>query len=332
MNHLSIYGNEIPDFISDALETPPLVRLKNVGMNCGCEYTSFPRFAGIESYSRYEHSLGAALIVLRFTHDRAQAMSALLHDISTPVFAHVVDFLKGDYLTQEATEAGTEEFILSSPKLLSVLEKHSLSVDEVRDYHLYPIADNASPKLSADRLEYTIGNMINFGFADLEKAKEIFDSISVGDGELVFTDINTALRFADCALECSKIYVSDADRYSMQILSEILKNALSKGVIAYNDLNTTEPEIIAKLAGNKLTALHWHNYVNLYDVEKSAFPENVKDWRRIYAKKRCIDPYVKGHGRLSEIDEGFAVRFSEFLDESQDYWIKGVWSCRFPFD
>ncbi|MDO4983218.1 MAG: hypothetical protein Q4E35_06655 [Eubacteriales bacterium] len=324
MNVSHIYSNEIPDFISDALETPPLVRLKNVGMNCGCEYTSFPRFAGIEGYSRYEHSLGAALIVWHFTQDKVQSMAALLHDIATPVFAHVVDFLKGDYMTQEATEADTESFIRSSPELLSVLKRNGLSVEAVKDYHIYPIADNDSPKLSSDRLEYTVGNMINFGFADTKTAEEIFKNITVGDDELVFTDKNTALRFAECALLCSKIYVSDEDRYSMQILSEILNDALKSGVISYCDLGTTEPEVIGKLTANDNTAFAWMNYVNLNKTETSVFPGEGEGWRKIFAKKRRIDPYVKDLGRLSETDEAFAGRLREFTDESQDYWIRGI--------
>ena len=91
-----IYHNEIPAVIRDCMTAPCVQRLKNVGMNCGCEYTSFPRFAGLQPYSRFDHSVGVALIVWRFTHDEKQAVAGLLHDVATPVFAHVVDFLKGD--------------------------------------------------------------------------------------------------------------------------------------------------------------------------------------------------------------------------------------------
>ena len=66
-------------------------------------YTAFPQFADIDSYSRYDHSIGVALIIWHFTHDRKQAIAGLLHDVASPVFAHVVDFMHGDYLTQEST-------------------------------------------------------------------------------------------------------------------------------------------------------------------------------------------------------------------------------------
>ena len=91
-----IYHCDVPDFLADAAKTPVLERLQDIGMNCGCEYTNFSLFKDISPYSRYDHSMGVALTVWHFTGDMVQAMSGLLHDIATPAFAHVVDFLRGD--------------------------------------------------------------------------------------------------------------------------------------------------------------------------------------------------------------------------------------------
>ena len=102
----SLYHSEIPEFLREFAATPPMQRLKQVGMNCGCEYTRFPRFAEIGPYSRYDHSLGVALIVWHFTGSVEQTLAGLFHDVTTPVFAHVVDFLNGDYLRQESRRRG----------------------------------------------------------------------------------------------------------------------------------------------------------------------------------------------------------------------------------
>ena len=164
MEQYKQYFSPIPAFLRRLAETPPMERLKGIGMNCGCEYTAFPRFQGLQVYSRFDHSLGVALLVWRCTGSEAQAAAGLLHDVATPVFAHVVDFLRGDHLTQEATEDGTREMIDASPALQAALHAQGLSTQDVCDYHRYPIADNDSPRLSADRLEYTLGNSINYGF------------------------------------------------------------------------------------------------------------------------------------------------------------------------
>lgn len=91
----SLYHPEIPEFLCRLAETPPMARLRQVGMNCGCEYTSFPHFAGWAPYSRFDHSVGVGLIVWHFTGDLRQSAAGLLHDAATPAFAHVVDFLHG---------------------------------------------------------------------------------------------------------------------------------------------------------------------------------------------------------------------------------------------
>ena len=84
----SLYHPEIPEFLRRLAETPPMARLRQVGMNCGCEYTSFPRFAGWVPYSRFDHSVGVGLIVWHFTGDLRQSAAGLLHDAATPAFAH----------------------------------------------------------------------------------------------------------------------------------------------------------------------------------------------------------------------------------------------------
>ena len=65
-------------------------------------------------YSNLEHSIGVALIVWNFTKDKKQTLAGLFHDISTPVFKHCIDFLNGDYETQESTEELTTYMIKNS--------------------------------------------------------------------------------------------------------------------------------------------------------------------------------------------------------------------------
>lgn len=328
MDLSKLYANEIPDFLREACETDAMARLRSVGMNCGCEYTSFPRFRLVASYSRFDHSLGVALIVWQHTHDKRQAMAGLLHDVATPVFAHVVDFLKGDYLTQEATEAGTEETIRASCELCAVLEKYGLAVEEVKDYHRYPIADNDSPRLSADRLEYSLGNMINYGFTKYCTAESLYKDITAGtneygEAELVFSHLEQAVLFSELALSCAKVYVCDEDRYAMQRLAEVLADAQKTGVIAANDLNGTEPQIIAKLTADRTAGAEWDAFRALHAMETAHGERPDGAWRKIYAKKRCIDPYVAGKGRVSALDESFRAQLTEFRAQSQDYWVRG---------
>ncbi|MBQ5462387.1 MAG: HD domain-containing protein, partial [Bacteroidaceae bacterium] len=180
---LPIYHHSIPSFIQRIAATPAMQRLDGVGMNCGCEYTNFPRFRNIRRYTRYEHSIGVGLIVWHFTHDIQQSIAALLHDIATPTFAHVIDFLHGDYEKQETTEEHTLEMISLSSEIVEILHEYSLQPIDVADYHLYPIADNDTPQISADRLEYTLGNIITYHLDTLETVQQIYQSLIVGKNE-----------------------------------------------------------------------------------------------------------------------------------------------------
>lgn len=323
-----LYHKEIPVFLRRAAEAPELLRLQDVGMNCGCEYTSFPRFQGLAPYSRYDHSLGTALIVWHFTQEPAQAMAGLLHDIATPVFAHVVDFLRGDYLEQETTEAGTAEIIAASPALSDILNDLGLTVEDVCDYHRYPIADNDAPQLAADRLEYTLGNCINYRVRTPETAQQYYSDLVVSrneDGlpELAFQSKALAEDFALAALACSEIYVADEDRWSMQALAELLKYTIETGVITEHELWKTEPEVITKLLRTPETAARWRAFRAMAQMEQSREPRGA-DWRKIAAKKRRIDPLIAGRGRVSAHSPLFSEKLAEFESRSQDYWIRAI--------
>src|SRR5574344_1866672 len=124
INLLDAYHSPLPEFIKEFASTSLLQRIKNIGMNCGMEYTSFPLFKNLQPYSRYEHSLGVGLIAYHFSKDIKVTLAALFHDVATPAFAHVVDFLKGDYLTQEATESQTFSVLDSSSEVKSLLRKY----------------------------------------------------------------------------------------------------------------------------------------------------------------------------------------------------------------
>ena len=328
MEHRIRYHNDIPEFLQNAIHVPEMQRLKDIGMDCGCEYTSFPRFKDLDPYSRFDHSMGVALIVWHFTGDVQQTLSALFHDISSPVFAHVVDFINGDHMKQEFTEEGTYEIIRSSSEIQTILSSLSLTAEDVCDYHRFPVADNDAPYLSADRLEYSCCNMIRYGFVSSNEVQQYYDDLFVGineDGspELMFSSEENSLGFAQAALQCSQVYVSDEDRFSMQSLADILGNAIHEGILTKNDLYTTEPMVIQKLKETRKYRAEWERYRSYCRMLRSDVPVLGKPWIKVPSKKRFIDPYLSGKGRVSLLSSEFRQLRDSFLSQSLEYWICG---------
>ncbi len=324
-----IYSKDVPIFLLEFANTKEMQRLKGVGMNCGCEYTSFSVFRSGTQYSRYIHSLGVALIIWNFTNDKAQSVAGLLHDISTPVFAHTVDFLNNDHEKQESTEAKTKVIIENSVEIMKLLGKHLIKLNEVVDYHIYPVADNDSPKLSADRLEYSLGNMYNYGFCNMDEIIKYYNNLVIGknefdETELMFKDKDTAVSFTKNVLNNSRVYFGDEDRFAMQKLADLLKVALDTKVIKREDLHKTEDVVIDKLISDRNTRSLWKQFIAYSTVKVSVETPTDSSWIKVSSKKRYIDPFIKGRGRVSKISKEVMEEIEEIKGLSFDYWINSV--------
>ena len=208
-----------------------------------------------------------------------------------------------------------EDIIKNDAALMSVLGY--IGPDTVANAGLFPVADCPSPRLCADRLEYTLSNGVYYGFST--DIQPMYDDLTVGineDGieELVFTSKQTALDFADMALACGKVYICDEDRYAMERLSRILKKALDENIVTLQDLYTDECRVITKLPEDD-----WKRFCRLSRVFRVDGPGELS--YRVTAKKRYIDPLVREQGRVSDLFSGFKERVEEFCVCSQDYYI-----------
>lgn len=319
----NLYHEFIPDYIQDIMKTSLFQRLKDVGMNCGMEYTQFEPFKDCRGVSRYNHSIGVALIVYHFTHDKHQTIAALLHDIATPVFAHVIDFMYHDYIHQETTENLTEEMIQKSLELQSIFEYYHIDSDKVMNYHDYPIADNDTPQLSADRLEYTLLNAVYYKIMTKEEISNIYKHVQVNDSkdELIFDDFKIARLFTQVMLKCSLCYTSDENRYCMEYLARLMRLAINHHVCSYDDLYTTETQVIQKLISHSLTKELYENYTHFHKVLRSSFPQT--GYLKVNAKKRYINPIVN-HQRILDIDSKLNALVQEYLSDNFERYIKAI--------
>lgn len=293
----AILSPELPEAINKYLEAPALKRLRGIGLLCGTDYSRLYRHRYF--YARYDHSLGAARIVWHFTQDLKQTLAALFHDIATPVFSHSVDFMLGDAATQTSTEAQTRDILAASHEITAALEKDGLTLDDVADYHRYPIADNDSPRLSSDRLEYTISTMLAwYGEWTLDDVREMYDDLCVmenedGQPELGFASIAMAERFVAGSCRVCEGFLKNDNKVSLQFLGDLLKLAVGNDIVTVPELYTlTEEELIERLTWTRVLPvwLGWDAYVRLDRVHGAKTRPERGYAVQVDVKRRYIDP------------------------------------------
>ena len=308
--YLKILSNEIPDFLNDYINTPQMQKLSEISVSCGTYYTKL--FDKMVWYSSLDHSIAVSLIVWNFTKDKKQTIAGLFHDIATPVFKHSIDFMNGDYKKQESTEELTTQIIRESKEIMSLLKRDGIKIEEVYNYHIYPIADNDTPMLSADRLEYTLSNGLGAckNIWNMEDVKEIYENIEIqkneqGIEELGFKDIKIAEKFVKGMRILSNSYIDNRTKFSMQFLADIMKIMSSQNLITKKDLyELSEKEVIERIENCDYAEISqkFDMWKNAHEIKES--DEKVKDKYcvSIDAKIRYINPLVNGI-RISEISE-----------------------------
>lgn len=311
-----------PEFLNKYYELPMLQRLKNVGLLCGTDWT--PLYKNRFYYSRFDHSVGVALIIWHFTHDKAQTISGLLHDVSTPVFSHVSDFRKGDALTQTETEGTNESIIRSDRNLDALLAVDGLRVEQVEDYHKYPIADNEIPQLSSDRLEYMFpSGMALDGSWDLPSVRRAYEDLEVlrneeGLPELGFKTLEIAEDYTRRFCMIGHILQLNENKLTLHLLGKIMNLAVEEGILSEADFMTkSEAEIIGildkELSQNpkafskersKLARLY-KTFRTMTKIEHTQTPldENEYFCINLKVKQRYINPLVKTANSCTRINE-----------------------------
>lgn len=337
--YFKILSPEFPNWLLEYIYTPEMLRLDGIGNSCGTNYTKV--YNDKYFYSNLTHSIGVALIIWNFTHDKKQTLSGLFHDIATPTFKHCIDFMNNDSEKQESTEERTEEIIKNSKDIMKLLKRDNIKVEEISNYHMYPIADNDTPKLSADRFEYTLsGGLYQIRVFELEDIKMYYNNIIIvkneeGIDELAFKDITVCEKFIHSISKLWPRWVEDEDRLCMQFIADIIKSMNIKGFITVEDLyKLSEKEVIELILNCKdeyiKTAFKKFQNATTETVYKSDIENNEIYCTSVKGKKRYINPLVSIDNKISrikdvsnfannDIDNFLNMKFNTFIGFNFDF-------------
>ena len=312
-------NNNFPDFINKYIETDELQRLKLIGLFCGCDYTDIYSFKFW--YSRLDHSIACALMTWHFTKDKKQTLTALFHDLGTPVFSHCVDYLLNDALNQEKSERNIENIILNSKQILNLLKEDNIDVKDVLEVEKYSLIENERPKICIDRLEGIFATgLIWCRFWDIKDIEEIYNNITILKNEeaveeLGFTNLDIANKFFEGTFKYSIALQKNENKYVMQFIADNLKYLIQNNIIEFKDLYIlSETEIIDIIKGN-LTLNHiWHIFINLKDIDRSNEKPIEKYYVSVDSKKRYVLPLIEKDEKIYRLNE-ISPRSQKLLEE-----------------
>lgn len=321
--YFNILSPEIPEFLEEYIDTPEMQRIGKISMSCGTDYTKI--FNNRFFHSNLDHSVGVALIIWNFTKDKKQTLAGLFHDIATPCFKHCIDFMNGDHEKQESTEELTTQIIKNSKEIMTLLKRDGIKLEEVDDYKIYPIADNDTPKLSADRFEYTFASGLVFKVVwTLDKIKEIYNNVTVlqneeGIQELGFKDSKIAEKYIDIISELWPAWISNEDKITMQFIADTTKKMSEKGYLKIEDLyRLSEAEVINKIENceDKHISNCFKMFRNTTAIGESKQPVEDKYCVGIKAKRRYIIPLTRtenGVNRINEVSDIAKQKIESYL-------------------
>ncbi len=252
-----VYGKIIINefVLIELINSKPIQRLKGINQAGASQYALKGR-----DVTRYEHSLGVMILLKKLGASIEEQVAGLLHDIPHTAFSHVIDFVfkeKND--NHEFHEKFHEKMILQS-EIPQILKKFGFETNRILDEHNFPLLEKPLPDLCADRIDYTLRDMIAVeGFSD--KIDKYLSSLIVYHNEIIFNNESIAKAFAEDYLKMNKERWSNPFEIALyQILADALKIGLDETIINENDLfqddlyvytklkESNNPSILAKLA------------------------------------------------------------------------------------
>lgn len=218
-------------------------------------------------------------------------LAGLFHDIATPCFSHVIDYMNKDYENQESTEEYTEKILKRDKYLSKCLKEDNIEIEDIINFKKYNIVDNDRPKVCSDRLDGVILTGIswtkNLDYEDIEK---IINDIEIYNNEIGFK----TKEVANLVLRISKsidIYChSKEDNYMMELLGAITRYSIEKGYITYEELYISDEE---KLIYN-LKTVNDEKLVKYFNIFENITKDEIPNIDLPKVKIRDLNPLVQG--------------------------------------
>lgn len=298
------------------LETAVLQRLNGVLQH------GISALIGITSpITRLEHSLGAMILVRRLGAALEEQIAALLHDVSHTAFSHVIDYVVDGHDSQSYHDEKKEEFVAGT-EIPAVLARFGYDWHDFIDEERYPLLEQPSPRLCADRLDYFLRDSGPLGLAEPADIALALDSLVIAENRIASNKLQAAQWLGYTFMACDDASWANFREVGLyEVTAQAIRRGLAVGAITEADFWLTDELAWAKL--------HAHPDPELQSLLRLVTPETVFVWDEdqptfwVGTKLRAIDPDVVVDGRLqplSTLDSTFAQHRHDYLTRKQGKW------------
>ncbi|MEK4577271.1 MULTISPECIES: HD domain-containing protein [Bacillus] len=287
-----IYGEfKVDKVLEELILSKPVQRLKGVHQ-AGASYLMNEKW----NVTRFDHSVGAMLLIKKLGGSVEEQIAGLLHDVSHTAFSHVID-----YVFDNKNESYHEEIfssVVKNSEIPAILSKHGYNYEDILlNDSKWTLLEKSAPELCADRVDYTLRDMYTYGYISLEEAQDFLNDLIEVNGKMILQNIEIAEWFTKTYYkEVIDFFMKPMNIYGNDMLAKTLKLALHKKVIHVDDFLLEDDKLIEKLQLCKDTEVR----ALLSKVHPNVKVEEDRNDYDLYQKNkvRLIDPPLLHEGEV----------------------------------
>ncbi len=313
-----IYGSEqiTEPVLLDLMASQAVKRLQDVLQH------GISGLIGITSaVTRYDHSMGAMLLVRRLGASVEEQIAALLHDVSHTAFSHVIDYVFNDHDGQSYHDRMKMSYVIKTD-LPDILADYGYDWTDFMHEDNFPLLEQPSPRLCADRIDYFLRDSEGLKLATADEIALVLRHLVVKNGRIATDSLDTARWLGYTFIKADDASWSNFNEVGIyELTARALRSGLQVGAIAAADFWETDEPVWAKL--------HAFSDENLQKQLVLISPQTqfVRDadaadfW--VSTKIRSIDPDVVVDGQLrplSTLDPEFAAYRHDYHQRKQGKW------------
>ncbi|WP_242218512.1 HD domain-containing protein [Bacillus cereus group sp. BfR-BA-01380] len=314
----NIYGQFIINdkVLEKLIMSEPIQRLKGIHQG-GANYLVNEKW----NITRYEHSIGVMLLIRKLGGSLEEQIAGLLHDVSHTTFSHVVD-----YVFENEFEDYHEKIykdVVDDSEIPNILSDFNYNYSEIIDDSNWSILEQPASALCADRIDYTLRDMYEYGYISLDNIQSFLDNLIVFKGTIHLRDIEIAEWFVETYYkEVIDFFMNPLCIYANYMLAECLKKAFDKGKITETDFLRTDNELLNKIHETKDAEL-----INILEKihPKVQLRINQKDYDIFQKNKvRIINPLILKDG-ISSFSSDLSVNVRGMTNQAHRIAKKGIY-------